>query len=635
MTTPRSTDARERTLAAIVDGFLPAAGGLPSASELGVHRRLLEEVDALGKPALRRQLDILLWAMGSRVGNLAVSGRPVRITDLDQQRRETYLRRLAASSIPLRRTAFQDLKRLTLLLAYGMEDSPWRARTGFVAPVPDPPSPSRISVRTPRAGEVLDADVVVIGSGAGGGVTAGVLAAAGRRVLVLERAAMVTEDRFGGPELDGLGALFLDRGLAATEDRWISIRAGSAVGGGTVVNWSSSLRAPAAVRDEWRAAGIGDDLDRHYAAIEADLHVTSGESAHNGPNAKLAAGLDALGLPRQLIPRNVRDCGDCGPCAVGCRRGAKQSVLRTSLASACADGAEVLDRTEVLRILVENGRATGVVARVPGGEITVRAPMVALAGGSILSPAVLQRSGIADGVAGRSLHIHPVAAVGGIYRDPIAPWSGVPQSVMSDAFAEIDGAWGFRLEAAPTHPGLIASGFPWWDSATHRDYMARCDRVAAFLAIVRDRGTGRVDAAKDGTVAVRYAPGAPERELLRRASLELARVHRAAGAELIVPLVTPPLDWRPGEPFEPYLDRLAARPVESNRILLFTAHQMSSCRIGLDPRTSVADPDGRVHGVRGLFVTDASAMPTASGVNPMLSLMALAHRTATRMAAAA
>ncbi len=627
-------NARERTLAAIVDAFVPAADGLPSASELGVHRRLLAEVDALGRPSLRRQLDLLVRGMDSRLGSLALAGRPVRFSALDQEAREDYLRRMGDSPIALKRTAFQDLKRLTLLLAYGIEDSPWRARTGFVAPPPDLPSPSRVKVRTPRPGEMLDADAIVIGSGAGGGVAAAVLAAAGKKVMVLERAAMVSEEAFGGPELDGLGALFLDRGLAATSDRWISIRAGSAVGGGTVVNWSTSLRAPAAVRDEWRAAGIDDDLDEHYAAIEEEIHVTTEESAPNGPNGRLAAGLEALGLPVTVVPRNVRDCGDCGPCAVGCRRGAKQSTLRTSLVAACANGAEILDRTEVRRILVERGRAAGVVARVPGGEITVRAPLVALAGGSILSPAALLRSGIATATAGHGLHIHPVAALGGIYPEPLAPWAGVPQGVMSDAFAEIDGTWGFRLEAAPTHPGLIASGFPWWNSRDHRELMTQCDRIGAFIAIVRDRSVGRVELARDG-VTVRYEPGAAERELLRMGSLEMARVHRAAGARQIIPLLTPPLEWRSGEAFDPWLAALAHRPIEPNRILLFTAHQMSSCRIGTSPRDSVADPDGRVHGVAGLYVTDASAFPTATGVNPMLSLMALARRTALRMVAAA
>jgi choline dehydrogenase-like flavoprotein len=625
--------APDRTLAAVVDAFAPADGDLPSASALGIHRRLLEEVEALGRPAFRRQLDLLLRLLDSRAGGLALGGRPVRFADLDQQAREAFLRRLAASPLPLKRTAFQDLKRLTLLLLYGLEDSPWRAMTGCAAPATEPPSPSRLAVRTPAPGEVVEADVVVVGSGAGGSVAAAVLAATGRRVVVLERATMVAEDRFGGPELDGLAALFLDRGLAATSDRWIAIRAGSAVGGGTVVNWSSSLRPPPAVRDEWRAAGIGDDLDDHYAAVEREIEVTSGESEPNGPNERLRTGLDALGLPATVIPRNVRGCGDCGPCAVGCRTGAKRSALRTYLADACRDGAEILDRTEALRVLVEAGRAAGVVARVPGGEVTVRAPLVALAGGSILSPAVLQRSGIARETAGRTLHLHPVIAVAGVYPEPLEPWSGVPQAIMSDAFGEADGRWGYRMEAAPTHPGLIASGMPWWSSADHRAAMAAAGRTAAFLAIVRDRTTGRVDLDRDGGVTVRYAPGAPERVLLRDAMLRLARVHRAAGAERIVPLVTPPLPWDAGRPFEPYLEALGRRPIAPNRVLLFTAHQMSSCRIAASPRDGVADPDGQAWGVPGLYVTDASALPSATGVNPMLSILALARRTAHRMAA--
>jgi choline dehydrogenase-like flavoprotein len=626
--------SRDRTLAAIVDTFVPAAEGLPSASEMGVHTRLLEEVAALGRPSLQSQLDLLVKVAGTPLGGLLLAGRPRSFASLDQGTREAAMRALANSPIALKRTAFQDLKRLTLLLTYGVESSPWRARTGYTAPAPDPANPSKLTVRTPRPGEVVEADVVVIGSGAGGGVAASILAAAGRKVVVLERAAMVTEDGFGGPELDGLGALFLDRGLAATTDRWISIRAGSGVGGGTVVNWSSSLRAPDAVREEWREAGIGDDMDGHYAAIEAEINVSTTESILNGPNSKLAAGLDALGVPHALIPRGVRGCTDCGPCAVGCRSGAKQSAVRTTLASACANGAEILDRAEVRQVTVEQGRVTGVVARVPGGAVTVRAPMVALAGGSILSPAVLLRSGIATETAGRGLHIHPVSAVAGVYDESLSTWSGVPQSVMSDHFGEIDGRWGFRMEAAPTHPGLIATGFPWWGSQPHREMMTQCDGIAAFLSLVRDRTEGRITLARDGGVDIHYAPGREDQALLRRASLEMARVHHAAGARQVIPLVTPPLDWHRGEAFEPYLAALGARPISANRILLFTAHQMSTCRIGTDPTRSVASPDGQVHGVRGLYVTDASALPTATGVNPVLSLMALARRTALGMAAA-
>ena len=623
-----------KTLAAIVDGFAPGGDGFPSASELGVDRLLRAEVRALGRPSFESELALLLRLFDSRVANLTLTGRPVRFSELDRAGRESYLRRLATSPIPLKRTAFQDLKRLTMLLLYGIESSPYRRSTGFTPPALDPPVANSLRVRTPVPGEVVEADAIVIGSGAGGGVAAAVLAAAGKRVVVLERAANVTEDGFGAPELEGLQSLFLDRGLSATSDRWIAIRAGSAVGGGTVVNWSTSLRAPAAIRDEWRAAGVGDDLDEHYEAVEAALGLTLEESERNGPNAALERGLLALGLPVQTVARNVRGCGDCGPCTTGCRRGAKQSTVRTYLADACRDGAEILDRSDARRIVVRAGRVEAVVAAVPGGEITVRAPLVALAGGSILSPAVLLRSGIATGTAGRGLHIHPVSAIVGVYPETLDPWSGVPQAVLSEAFADLDGGHGFRIEAAPTHPGLIATGYPWWSGEQHRSEMTEAAHTAAFIAIVSDRSTGRVDLARDGGVRVRYAPGAREKDLIRRGMVELARIHRAAGASRLVTLATPPLAYEPGADFPAFLARLEALPIESNRILLFTAHQMSSCRIGVDARTSVADPDGRVRGVEGLYVTDASALPTGTGVNPMLSIMALARRTAHRMVGA-
>lgn len=235
-------------------------------------------------------------------------------------------------------------------------------------------------------------------------------------------------------------------------------------------------------------------------------------------------------------------------------------MLRTYLADACADGASILDRSEARRILVRDGRVEGVVAAVPRGEITVRARRVALAGGSVHSPVLLQRSGIAPGVAGRTLRMHPVTAVAGVYPERIDAWSGVPQSVVSDAFAEIDGTHGFRVEASPMHPGIVGTALPWWSGPQHAASVGRAAHTADFLAGIERRG------------------------------------------------------------------------VSPNRVLLFTAHQMSSCRIGTDPKDSTADPDGRVRGVDGLWVTDASAFPTASGVNPMLTILALTRRTAQRMA---
>lgn len=620
------------TLSAICDTFVPASDGLPSASALGVPHLIRSELEALGRPSLTGELDLLLTLMENPLANLALVGRPVRFSSLDAAGRERYVKTLGASALPLKRVAFQDLKRLALLYTYAVEGSPYWKVVGYEDPILDPASPSRLNAREPKAGEVIEADVCVIGSGAGGGVAAAVLAAAGKRVVVLEKAALVMEDAFDGRELPGLQRLFVDRGLAATSDRAISVRAGSAVGGGTIVNWSTSLRAPDEVREEWRRAGI-DDLDPHYDAVISAIDVDRDESPRNGPNAMFERGLIALGLQHETIARNTKGCGDCGPCAVGCRRGAKQSTMRTYLADACRDGAEILHGCEATRIAVRDGRVEAVHARVSGGEIVVRAPQVALAGGSILSPALLLRSGIATHVAGRNLFLHPVSVIAGMYDDRLAAWSGVPQSVMSDHFANVDGAYGFRIECAPAHPGVLASGFPWWGSARFVEELRDAANTAPFIGIVRDRAPGRVDLDRDGAPRMRYFPDADDRKLLVRAMVEMARIHHAAGARRLVTLYTPPLEMEHRDGLEAFVSEIERRGITPNRVVVFSAHQMGTCRIGTSARDSVADPTGQVWGVRGLYVTDASVFPTPSGVNPMLSIMAIARRTALGMAA--
>lgn len=459
---------------------------------------------------------------------------------------------------------------------------------------------------------------------------------------MLEQGRTWTEADFDGREVSSYSRLMYDRGLGTTDDLGIALLAGGAVGGGSVVGWSTSLRLPPRVREEWSARGLDGmdgEIDRCYDEVERRLDVGTDESPLNAQNAVLARGCEALGLRWQAIPRNTKGCGDCGHCGLGCRRGAKLSTPRTFLRDALAGGAELIAECRADRILVADGRVAGVAATVRGDggarRITVRAPLVVLGGGSMGTPALLLRSGLGGDEVGRDLHIHPVPGIAGIYPERIRIWSGVPQSAMCDAFAEVEEGHGFRLEVPSVLPGLLAAAFPWRSAAQHRRLMERLDHTAAIIPIVDDREGGRVTIDRDGAPVVRYALTGLTARLVQRAIVETARIHLAAGASEVVALFTRPV-WVHSQSEMPAFEAtVRSRGTAPNRIGLFSAHQMSTARMGADPRASVADPDGAVRGVRGLHVADASAFPTASAVNPTLTIMALAMRNTRRLLAAA
>jgi choline dehydrogenase-like flavoprotein len=263
---------------------------------------------------------------------------------------------------------------------------------------------------------------------------------------------------------------------------------------------------------------------------------------------------------------------------------------------------------------------------------------VVVAAGAVRSPALLLRSGLGLPALGRNLFLHPTAGVGGRYAERIEQWHGPPHSIMCDEFAGLTGNFGFRLEAAPAHPGMLALVLPWRGARDHRRKMQVVARLGSIIALTRDRVGGRVRVARDGQPRIDYRPGAQEREHLRRGIAAAVRVHLAAGAEEVMTLHS--REYRltrasagSSAQVDAFCDSLLRCAVDRNRAALFSAHQMGTCRMGRDARSAVCDAEGEVFGVRGLFIADASAFPSSSGVNPMITVMALAHHTAQRIAA--
>ncbi|HXW77114.1 MAG TPA: GMC family oxidoreductase N-terminal domain-containing protein, partial [Candidatus Eremiobacteraceae bacterium] len=410
-----STEMSERERAVVEALFDTIA---PERSDRAAGLALL--VEKIGCVATHRfaRLRRLLWLLDSPWFSYMRIRVFARFGDLALSDRERLLRSMADSDLALVRAGFQAFKRLCAFAAYACVDAQGRNPLwedgGYPGPRSDrTPGPA---LALARAGGSIDCDAVVIGSGAGGGVAAALLAARGQRVVVLELGPATDPSKFTQREADAFGAFYLDAGLTATDDLAISILAGSCVGGGTTVNWCTALRLGDRVAAQWSSASGGVDfgasLEPHYAAIESRLAVAP-TSEHNANNAAIARGCAALGWRAIDSPRNASGCGDgCGYCGFGCAYDHKRSTAATYLRDAIQAGAQVMAGVTVERITIVGGRVTGVEATTSdGARVSVRAPLVVACAGSLRTPALLARSGVSSSHLGRHLRLHPTTAV--------------------------------------------------------------------------------------------------------------------------------------------------------------------------------------------------------------------------------
>jgi choline dehydrogenase-like flavoprotein len=599
--------------------------------------RVAARIAKLPRAADRAEIDLLLRVFESRVLNLLLAGIPQPFTRMTTARRERYLRGWATSRLPQRRKAFQALKRLTTVTHY---TSAAGGRTiGYPGPLgPPPPTPKPIRPLVITQDTTLDCDVVIIGSGAGGGVVAGELAAGGKDVIVLEKGGYRNEADFTHAEGDALEHMYDAGGLLTSRDLGLVVLQGATLGGGTVINYTTSFHTPAAVRAEWARRHdlphfTSAEFTRSLDAVADRVGVNTMHAVPSGRDRVLIRGLERMKWHHGVLPRDVRDCSQddsCGYCGFGCRRGAKQSTLITYLQDSAQRGARIVVGCDVRRVSLDHGSASGVIARVGPYTLTVRARAVVVAGGSIHSPALLLRSGISLPALGRHLALHPATALLADMHEEVRPWTGTVQAHYSDQFADLHEGYGCKFETAPIHPSLQALAAPWESAAQHLERMRQLPRTALVGILLRDRFGGRVRVDRDGNPIIDYRLSRYDAGHLGRALAGAAELLEAAGAREIWAPLARFISYRPGASGarEDWLARVDAAGWGPNELLLVTFHQMASCRMGASRRTSVVDAENKVWGIRNLYVADASTFPSASGVNPMLTVMAIAHRAA-------
>lgn len=617
--------AERQTLGAICAAMAPGIDGAPAAERDVAVAEPVAEFLASVPPSFLLQL---------RLGLRAFEWMPFprRFSHLDQAGRERVLRRLEGSRLALKHDLLLMAK-LFSTLGYTVAPEV-EARIGneirCALPGGERPEPAGTLGDTTPRGEGEEADVVIVGSGAGGAVAAATLAEAGLDVIVLEAGAHYERDSYPADRLDAIRSLYRGSGLTVAAGRPpIVVPVGRVVGGTTVVNSGTCFRAPEAVLGDWAERfGIGwaGDLDADFAAAEETLRVRPLDPATMGRNGQLAMeGAAALGVSGGPIARNAGSCDQCSSCPFGCPIDAKRGMHVSYLPRAVAAGARVRAGVEARRILVEDGRAVGVECTVGAGRpFTVRARRaVIVAGGALGTPELLMRSGLGNAAVGRHLHVHPACWVGARYEEEVRGWDGVMQSYYVDEWE----SRGVLLEATFTPP---AFGGAWLagSGAEHQRALLALRHIGSIGVQLTDRSAGRVRLGRDGA-RMSYDL---TREDAARAVYGIARaaeIHFAAGATEVYPNLARVQVLRPGD-----LPAFEATSFKPSELRLEGFHPMGTARIAADPREGACAPDGSLHGTAGLYVADASLFPTALGVNPMMTIIAFAKQVARAVASA-
>lgn len=683
-TTPDPLSPRQlASLKGIINGILPPLDPPETSSEneeywkhdLSCDKDFIDALTLAIQVKLyaheRFQMNLLLGMLSTTLGTFGVFQIPTTtsFTKWSPAEQSRALQKLQHSSLTLNRKAFSSLKRLICGLAYSYinidtNTNPFWEAMQYPGPPPalnEEPA-SKPDFDTDQAflqvngdTKTLTYDVVIVGSGAGGGVAAVILSKSGYSVLVLEKGPYISPSQISNFECEALDLLYEKHALLTTNDGNIMILAGATLGGGTTVNWACCLPLPESVREEWiHDHGLtqfeSDEYHQSLQQVSERIGCTSTHTVvHNAMNQNMKDGCNVMGYTCETTGQNLRDTSQesAGYTCFGDAERNKQSGLVTYLADAVESGAKIIEHAAVQRILYEtntNGRkrAVGILAIVDDKhEIRVKArKCVIVAAGSLNSPCLLQRSGFRNPHIGRHLHLHPVTAASGFFDDKIHSYLGAPMTTVCSDFPNA------KLECPCAHTGLLAAGLPFQSSRDFKDKMSKLSQAMPLIVLQRDvESEGRVRVGADGfSPSIDYKLSKEDKRDMMSALKGAIQVLIASGANEVGTghMMDSGLKLN-GETFETaneieksdkiqsYLASIDKRGMREHEFGVFSAHQMSTCRMSASPDSGVVDVNGECWECDDLMVFDASVFPTASGANPMLTTLTISHMLSSKL----
>lgn len=492
-----------------------------------------------------------------------------------------------------------------------------------------------------------DFDVIIIGTGAGGGFTADILSKAGLSVALIESGPLQSSNDFNMNEQQAYQSLYQEGGSRTTEDGAISVLQGRAVGGTTVINWTSCFRTPPQTLTYWQDQFGLAELDSitmspWFDYVEQHLGILPWQGQPNRNNAVLQSGCQRLGYSSNIIARNVRGCWNLGFCGTGCPTNAKQSMLVSTLPQALERGASLIYNCEAHKILWQDDQVTGVECHPANGDhqssrFKLHARHVVLAAGAIGSPAILLRSSIPDPHQriGQRTFLHPVSASFALFEEAVEGFYGAPQSIYSDHFQwPADQQIGYKLEVPPLQP-MLATGLLKGFGQQHRQLMQQLPYLQCTIALHRDgfhpqSPGGQVKLRADGSPVLNYPTTQYLWDGVKQSLTTMARIQFAAGARSVIPSHS---GAQLKKSLQATLQQLNQLNWQPHQALLGSAHVMGGCGMSAKPESGVVNHWGEHFFLENLSVIDGSCFPTSIGANPQLSIYALACRQAAHLSA--
>ena len=615
-----------RSALSLARALIPGSRIIPSADEDSV-RRTQEVVHTLA-PWLVRP-----WALAQRALDAAAITRTGRrLSALEPERADEVVR--AWHRDPILRV---PLNLLSVIYKFVHFDQPhviaaMGGRSNTSGNLDTPRWLSQIHRADESANADVDCDVVVVGTGAGGAVVGRELAERGYAVAFVEEGEHYRRDAFDGSLVRAHERFY--RGAASIGNVVMPIFIGRLVGGSTAINGGTCFRTPAWVLDQWCEELGTDDLSRermepYFARVESVLDVAPATQPEIGPIANVVArGCDALGWRHFAIRRNARGCTGLGFCDLGCGTDARRSTNLSYIPPALEAGAQLFTGLRVERVLVENGRAVGIEGLSASGRwLRVRGRAVVLAGGSVPTPLLLLKQGLCNssGQVGRNLTLHPSTNVAGLFDEVIDPASHIPQGYGCDQFLR-DGQ---LIAVAQPTTNVAAQIFPLVGRQL-MDVLDHLPHIASLGLCAKDTtANGRVWRDIGGRAVITYTITREDRDRLHSGMVRMFEILIAAGAKRLY-------SSRASMPIVELADfgRFRRTPPAPSDLALASYHPLGTCKMGRNSRTSVVGLDHQAHDVHDLYIVDGSTVPGAPGVNPQLTIMAMATRAAGGIAGA-